>query len=158
MNDSHRVEVRQATNDDYVAMLPLLETWIAECNPDQYDFEPDAEVIRETLRTMAGTPIGETLVMLHDDKLIGVLGLVKHGWGATHRHTFVSENFWYVLPEFAGYARSMVRAAADWVESKDCKYLMFSTNRLSSERSKRSGAWLEALGFSALYELYIMEV
>lgn len=160
--------IREATDEDYASesLIELLDTWILECNPDGLDFAPEAVIIRDTLQRLGQSPIGTTLVLVDakdgHEKIVGCLGLVIHGWGAAAVHNFVSENLWYLLPEYSGHATRIVRAACRWARKRipgDCrKYLMFSTNRLSSDRSERSAAWLKRLGFRPLYSLHILEV
>lgn len=159
--------VREATEADYASqsLIDLLDTWILECNPDGLDFAPEAVIIRDTLQRLGQSPIGTTLVLVDEkdgyEKIVGCLGLVIHGWGASAVHNFVSENLWYLLPGYSGYATRIVGEARRWARERipgnGRKYLLFSTNRLSSGRSQRSSTWLKRLGFRPLYSLFIRE-
>lgn len=152
------IQVREATDEDFDRIIPLLELWIAEANPDNFKFEPKAEIIRDTLRSMRNLPIATTLILEDAGELVGCLGLIRHAWGASHTLNFVSENLWYVRPEYAGHANRLMNAAKQWAKFHEANYLMFSTNRLSTDRSPAAKRWLTKLGFRPLYELFITEV
>ena len=152
------ISTRQATAEDIGALRPLMEEWIAECNPDGLKFAPVADRLLQSFETMRVHPAGTTLVMLAEDQVIGCLGLVRHGWGACKTENFASENLWYVKTSHAGYSAHLVNAAKRWAASKGCDYLVFSTNRLSSERAGRGEEFLAAVGFKPLYRLHIAEV
>lgn len=151
--------VRKATCNDFEKIDPLLKLWIKECNPDHYDFEPELDTLKNSFINMNELPWSTTFVMVNDnDDVVGCLGLIKHGWGADPRGTFVSENLWYILPKYAGHANKLLNAAKKWTKEKKAKYLLFSKNKLSSSRSEKSKEWLMASGFKPLYELFITEV
>ncbi len=152
------VEVREARPEDFEKMRPLMEAWIAECNPDGLAFAPSVDSLIESFAAMAGHPRSTTLVMLRRGEIIGCVGLVQHGWGASKTHNFVSENLWYVKREFRGYARDMIHGCKRWAQKRGCDYLIFSTNRLATPDAERGEEFLAALGFRPLYQLHIAEI
>jgi hypothetical protein len=152
------LEIRKATPEDFERMRPLMEEWIAESNPDGLKFDPEPERLIDTFARMASLPNCATLVMLKDGVLIGCVGLIRHGWGACKTENFANENLWYVSRNYAGYARQLVMAAKQWAIENGCDYLIFSTNRLSCERSERGIEFLSSIGFRPLYDLHIAEV
>jgi len=152
------IEVRKATPEDFERFRPLMEEWIAECNPDGLKFDPVPEKLIDSFLAMSAMPNGTTLVMLKNGTPIGCLGLLRHGWGASKTENFATENLWYVSKKYAGYARFLISAAKKWAAENGCDYLTFSTNRLSSARSEHGEEFLAAIGFRPLYGLHIVEV
>jgi hypothetical protein len=152
------LEIRKATPEDFERFRPLMEEWIAECNPDQLKFDPVPERLIDSFAAMSGMSNGTTLIMLKEGVLIGCLGLIRHGWGASKMENFANENLWYVSRKYAGYARQLVAAAKQWAIENDCDYLIFSTNRLSCERAEHGVEFLASVGFRPLYGLHIAEV
>ncbi len=151
------ITVREATDDDLSALKPLLEQWIAECNPDQLKFEPEADRLLETFRGFRYLAIGTTLVAVDGATPVGCMGLIQHGWGASARENFVSESLWYMAPDYAGHAPTLIRAAKAWAKARGCDYFIMSTNRLSTARSEKAEALFEAIGFKPMYRLFITE-
>lgn len=152
------IETRKATPEDIANLRPLMEEWIAECNPDGMRFDPHPERLLRSFRDMAAHPGGTAIVMLKNGALIGCIGLVKHGWGACLTENFASENLWYVKRSEAGYARTLVAAAKAWAAENGCDYLLMSANRLSTARAEKGDEFLAVSGFRPLYQLHICEV
>lgn len=150
------IETREASAEDIKRLRPLMEEWIAECNPDALRFDPHPDRLLDTFEQMRTHKVGATLVMLDGEELVGCVGLVRHNWGACLTSNFVSENLWYVKKSHAGHAWLLVNAAKRWTGKGN--YLIWSTNRLSTARSEKGDAFLAALDFKPLYQLHIAEV
>jgi len=152
------LHVRKAVPSDFERFRPLMDEWIAEMNPDGLKFDPIPEKLIETFVTMASNPASTTLVLLKDDELIGVLGLIRHGWGMCKTANYASEYLWYVKKKSPGAASALVDAAKKWAAENGCDYLIFAINRLSTERADKGNEFLTAAGFRPLYRLYLTEV
>ncbi|HEC62600.1 MAG TPA: hypothetical protein ENI27_10180 [bacterium] len=154
------IETRIATEADIKAMSPLLEHWIAHCNPEGYKLYPKVKILQATFRSLLNKSITTTIVMVqNDDLIIGVMGVVLHGWGACEQRNWASESLWYVYPSRVGYTRTLLNAACAWAKDHGADYFIVSSNRLSGPNSERMGKmFVEKLGFDPLYRLYIKEL
>lgn len=158
------IEVREASEADIEAMAPLLEHWIAHCNPDKFKLEPEVDILQFTFRHLLSQPNSTTLVLvqtergLSDDFIVGVMGIILHGWGACQKFNYANESLWYVYPSRVGYTRTLLDAACAWAKDHDGDYFIVSSNRLSGPGSERMEKMFEKLGYDPLYRLFIKEV
>jgi GNAT superfamily N-acetyltransferase len=126
-------------------LRPLVEQWVKECVPGDYDIDKCLQDVKDL------NDAGAVLLLVEDGEVVGGLALSVLDMFFSDK-TYAAVRYWYILPRYRSLAKRLIRGAKEW--AKDCDYLLICSSRLCHPAKD----FYELMGFTEFETVYIGEI
>ena len=129
-------------------MEDLAEAWANEVG-----VEYDLPTAMFDLQEMAKGELSDVLVLPHDGKIVGAMGIQVDDMFFT-KDVYSSVRYVYILPKYRGLAKYLVIAGKNWARKHGCKKILVCSSGLS----KASDDFWKLMDFDYFETVYVGDV
>jgi GNAT superfamily N-acetyltransferase len=143
---------------DIVRLLPIIDSWMKECNADTLNIKINFNEVLKDLMVMIDSPNATIFVLVSDSKVVGAMGMIifKTPFGKQY---IGNEHYWYVLPEYRGKdSLQLLLEGRKWAEEKGCSHFMANASMLASDLHDSVCKLYEKLGMTKYETSYIVTI
>ncbi len=135
-----------------IDLVPLLRLWRAEAQMEKFGV---LVYVPETLEFLKGLPC--VLLLIREGITVGLMG-ISITTSPTGPQKIANEHFWYIIPKFRGYARTMLKAAEKWTKEHGCSHLIVNASYMASGSCDKVSRMYELLKYQPFERVFIKEV
>ena len=153
------MKVTKAKLKDLEQSSPVANEWIEQNNTDDFGVTTDREDIFAGLISMITSGDSDLLLLEHEDKFIGCLGITKFK-SPLHNQLIANEHYFYIVKEYRkGFGGSLLLGGAKrWAKDNGCSHLIMNASNIASDLHDIVCKFYESMGMKKFETSYISQI